>query len=79
MKQKWYDEKNIKLIENSSDEIVAATKDMLEFINNNYRINDANNATQIKFLKIYRQKINEHNLNFLHGKNIFPLRRALAI
>lgn len=58
--------KNINLVENNPEEIRDAVIEMLELIQNNFMISDERKNIEQKFWKIFKKKISDQNLSFLH-------------
>ena len=68
-KKEEYEIKNIKLIENTEDEINDLVTEMNLLVNNQYKIEDVDKKMQNEFWKIYKENISRNeNLNKLHGK-----------
>ena len=61
-------ENKIILIENSEEEILNATKDLLIYINNNFILSEEDKTFQKKFFDLYKNCIKKHNLENHHGK-----------
>ncbi|MDA7636446.1 TIGR04372 family glycosyltransferase [Candidatus Pelagibacter sp.] len=64
---KSFKEKNINLIENNSEDIKDAAKDMLELIKNNFELDSEKKTLQTKFWKLFKKNIDEHNCSHLHA------------
>ena len=66
-KSKMFEEKNVELIENNPHEIKEAVIEFLELKKNNFIPKEQNNYLVSKFWSIFKTKLDEHNLQYLHA------------
>ena len=62
-----FKKKNIDLIENNSEDIKDAVRDMLELMDNNYELDDKKKFLHAQYWSLFKKNIDEHNCSNLHA------------